>query len=60
MLRRLEELALVKRIRTGADHRVAQLQLTAKGERCAGRIICFRVRIPEPASQAQYGADRRH
>lgn len=31
MLRRLEELALVKRIRTGADHRVVQLQLTAKG-----------------------------
>jgi len=32
MLRRLEELDLVKRMRIGADHRVVQLELTAKGE----------------------------
>ena len=31
MLRRLEELALVKRMRIGKDQRVVQLQLTAKG-----------------------------
>ncbi|MGP1677779.1 MAG: MarR family winged helix-turn-helix transcriptional regulator [Burkholderiales bacterium] len=31
MLRRLEELSLVKRMRIGKDHRVVQLQLTAKG-----------------------------
>lgn len=33
MLRRLEELALVKRMRIGKDHRVVQLQVTAKGEK---------------------------
>jgi DNA-binding MarR family transcriptional regulator len=33
MLRRLEELALVKRMRLGKDHRVVQLQVTAKGEK---------------------------
>ncbi len=33
MLRRLEELALVERLRIGTDHRVVQLQLTAKGEK---------------------------
>jgi DNA-binding MarR family transcriptional regulator len=32
MLRRLEELELVRRMRVGADHRVVQLELTAKGE----------------------------
>jgi DNA-binding MarR family transcriptional regulator len=32
MLRRLEELDLVRRLRTGDDHRVVQLELTAKGE----------------------------
>ncbi|MBE0615461.1 MAG: MarR family transcriptional regulator [Burkholderiales bacterium] len=37
MLRRLEELSLVKRIRTGKDHRVVQLLLTAKGEKTLGR-----------------------
>ncbi len=31
MLRRLEELALVRRMRIGEDHRVVQLRLTAKG-----------------------------
>ena len=31
MLRRLEELALVRRMRIGKDHRVVQLRLTAKG-----------------------------
>lgn len=31
MLRRLESLALVRRTRVGKDHRVVQLQLTAKG-----------------------------
>lgn len=31
MLRRLEELALIKRLRIGEDHRVVQLKLTAKG-----------------------------
>ena len=33
MLRRLEELALVKRMRIGKDQRVVQLQITAKGEK---------------------------
>ena len=37
MLRRLEELALVKRVRIGKDHRVVQLQLTPKGEKTLGR-----------------------
>lgn len=37
MLRRLEELALVKRVRIGADHRVVQLQLTAKGAKILER-----------------------
>lgn len=37
MLRRLEELGLVKRIRIGADHRVVQLQLTAKGTKILQR-----------------------
>lgn len=37
MLRRLEELALVKRMRIGADHRVVKLKLTAKGEKILGR-----------------------
>lgn len=31
MLRRLEDLSLVKRIRTGTDHRVVQLEITSKG-----------------------------
>ncbi len=31
MLRRLEELALIKRMRIGKDHRVVQLRLTARG-----------------------------
>jgi DNA-binding MarR family transcriptional regulator len=35
MLRRLEELALVKRLRIGEDRRVVQLKLTAKG----GKIL---------------------
>lgn len=35
MLRRLEELDLVKRLRVGQDHRVVQLKLTAKG----GKIL---------------------
>ena len=33
MLRRLEELDLVRRLRTGDDHRVVQLELTSKGEK---------------------------
>ncbi len=33
MLRRLESLALVKRLRIGEDHRVVLLQLTAKGRK---------------------------
>jgi len=33
MLRRLEELTLVKRLRIGEDHRVVQLKLTAKGKK---------------------------
>jgi len=33
MLRRLEELALVKRLRIGEDRRVVQLKLTAKGRK---------------------------
>lgn len=37
MLRRLEELGLVKRIRIGKDHRVVQLQLTAKGTKILKR-----------------------
>ena len=37
MLRRLEELALVKRLRIGQDHRVVQLQLTAKGDKILQR-----------------------
>src|SRR5512140_671976 len=37
MLRRLEELALVKRMRIGDDHRVVRLQLTAKGDRSLRR-----------------------
>jgi DNA-binding MarR family transcriptional regulator len=37
MLRRLEELGLVKRIRIGKDHRVVQLQLTAKGAKILKR-----------------------
>lgn len=42
MLRRLEELALVKRMRINDDHRVVRLQLTAKGDRslrCAPRPL---------------------
>ena len=37
MLRRLEELALVKRMRIGDDHRVVQLKLSAKGEKVLQR-----------------------
>lgn len=37
MLRRLEELALVKRMRIGDDHRVVQLKLSAKGEKILQR-----------------------
>ena len=37
MLRRLEELALVKRMRIGEDHRVVQLQVSAKGARVLQR-----------------------
>jgi MarR family transcriptional regulator, organic hydroperoxide resistance regulator len=37
MLRRLEELGLVKRIRIGEDHRVVQLQVTAKGAKVLQR-----------------------
>ncbi|MBE0626554.1 MAG: MarR family transcriptional regulator [Burkholderiales bacterium] len=37
MLRRLEELGLVKRVRTGRDHRVVQLQLSAKGAKLLQR-----------------------
>jgi DNA-binding MarR family transcriptional regulator len=37
MLRRLEELALVKRMRIGDDHRVVQLKVSAKGERIVAR-----------------------
>lgn len=33
LLRRLEDLSLVKRMRVGKDQRVVQLQLTAKGEK---------------------------
>ncbi|TSA11683.1 MAG: MarR family transcriptional regulator [Betaproteobacteria bacterium] len=33
MLRRLEELSMVKRLRIGKDQRVVQLRLTAKGEK---------------------------
>ena len=33
LLRRLEELGLVERLRIGDDHRVVQLKLTAKGEK---------------------------
>lgn len=33
LLRRLEELALVERLRIGEDHRVVQLKLTSKGEK---------------------------
>jgi DNA-binding MarR family transcriptional regulator len=35
MLRRLENLELVKRLRVGRDHRVVRLTLTAKG----GRVL---------------------
>jgi DNA-binding MarR family transcriptional regulator len=41
MLRRLEELALVRRMRIGDDHRVVQLKLSAKG----GRLLA---RAPRP------------
>lgn len=37
MIRRLEEAALVKRLRIGEDHRVVQLQLTAKGTKILER-----------------------
>jgi len=37
MLRRLEELALVKRMRIGEDHRVVQLRVSAKGARILAR-----------------------
>ncbi len=37
MLRRLEELGLVKRLRIGEDHRVVQLQVSAKGMRILRR-----------------------
>ncbi|MBE0619377.1 MAG: MarR family transcriptional regulator [Burkholderiales bacterium] len=36
MLRRMEELALIKRMRIGKDHRVVQLRLTAKGAKILG------------------------
>ena len=37
MLRRLEELALVRRLRIGEDHRVVQLKVSAKGARILAR-----------------------
>lgn len=37
MLRRLEELALVRRMRIGEDHRVVKLRLSAKGEKILQR-----------------------
>ena len=37
MLRRLEELALVRRMRIGEDHRVVQLKVSAKGARILQR-----------------------
>jgi len=37
MLRRLEELAVVRRMRIGEDHRVVQLKLSAKGEKILQR-----------------------
>ena len=51
MLRRLEERALIRRMRTGEDHRVVQLQLTAKGEKsCSARRARWSAFCSRPCS----------